>query len=143
MSKALVCTNCGYFGKAKTATKGSMLFELVLWMVFVVPGIIYSFWRMTSRHKACPKCGNTTMIPSDSPMGRKALKDLGVSEATIQETEAKAAKADSTRKIVIAVCLVIIFLSFYALMKAALDSGREKARESKQASEQVVQPGQK
>lgn len=71
MSAKYVCTNCGYVGLPKTVTKGSFLIELVLWLFFLIPGLIYSIWRLTSRHKACPKCEASNMIPTDSPRGKE------------------------------------------------------------------------
>lgn len=74
MAKEFVCTTCHFRGKTKTKTKGSFLIELILWLCFLVPGLIYSLWRMTSgRQKVCPKCGNSTMIPIDSPAAQKII----------------------------------------------------------------------
>jgi len=66
----MVCTNCGYVGKPKSRTKGSLAIELILWLMFLVPGLIYSVWRLTTRQKVCPKCKNPLMIPTDSPKGQ-------------------------------------------------------------------------
>jgi hypothetical protein len=54
--------------------KGSILIELLLLCFFIVPGIIYSIWRLNTRQKICPKCKNPSMIPSDSPVGAKLLQ---------------------------------------------------------------------
>lgn len=71
MAAQLVCTQCGHVGTPKSAVKGSFGVEVVLWLLFIFPGIIYSVWRMTSRHKACRSCGATNLVPLDSPIGRK------------------------------------------------------------------------
>lgn len=71
----IVCTSCGYVGEPKTITKGSMAVELVLWLLLIVPGLIYSVWRLTSRHEGCPSCGQTALIPVESPMGKKFLRE--------------------------------------------------------------------
>lgn len=74
---AWVCTQCGWQGSdARTITKGSILIEFILWCAFLLPGLIYSVWRHTSRYKGCPKCGAPNLIPSDSPMARKILEGL-------------------------------------------------------------------
>ncbi|HES59120.1 MAG TPA: hypothetical protein ENO18_01700 [Caldithrix sp.] len=77
MGKKLICSSCGYLGKPKKYTKGSIFLEIILWFLFIVPGLIYSLWRSTSaaRFKGCPKCGSTEMIPVDSPRGRKLIKE--------------------------------------------------------------------
>lgn len=74
MSKELVCTNCGYVGETKTVTKGHFALEVVLWLL-LVPGIIYSVWRLTSRYEACPVCGNANLLPTSAPMAQKFLRE--------------------------------------------------------------------
>jgi hypothetical protein len=46
------------------------MIELILWICFIVPGLIYSFWRLSSRYDACSCCGSTALVPVDSPVGR-------------------------------------------------------------------------
>lgn len=70
MSKELICATCGSRGTAKSVTKGSLLIEIVLWLCFIIPGLIYSIWRLSSRHKGCRTCGATNLVPLDSPAGR-------------------------------------------------------------------------
>ena len=49
----LYCVTCGTTGRPKRVTRGSLLIELVLWLCFIVPGLIYSLWRLSTRHTAC------------------------------------------------------------------------------------------
>ena len=70
-----VCTVCRYVGKPKRMTKGSFGLEAALWLLFIVPGLIYSIWRLTSRYDGCPKCKNQSMIPTDTPMGQELIKE--------------------------------------------------------------------
>jgi len=72
----IVCTSCGFLGEPITVTKGSFGVELALWLCFLLPGLIYSVWRISTRHKACPACGNAMIIPSASPMGRKFIDEM-------------------------------------------------------------------
>lgn len=67
----LICANCGTVGSTKTVTKGSILIEIILWLCLLVPGIIYSLWRHTTRTKVCRACGAAKLIPVNSPMGKK------------------------------------------------------------------------
>jgi Proteolipid membrane potential modulator len=74
----VVCTSCGYVGEPKEITKGSIWIEIVLWLCFIVPGIIYTLWRNNSKSaqvNICPSCGQTTLIPADSPIGKKFLRE--------------------------------------------------------------------
>jgi predicted RNA-binding Zn-ribbon protein involved in translation (DUF1610 family) len=70
-----VCTACGHIGPSKTVTKGHFALEVVLWLCFLVPGIIYSLWRLASRTEACPICGNGNILPAAAPMAQKFIKD--------------------------------------------------------------------
>ena len=72
-----ICSNCGTVGTPKSVTRGSILIEIVLWLCFIIPGVIYSIWRLTTRAKACRSCGSTNMVPLDSPMGKKLQRDFG------------------------------------------------------------------
>lgn len=65
------CKTCGHTGEPVTRAKGSIGTELLLWLLFIVPGVIYSIWRLTTKHEACQKCGGTELIPPDSPMAKK------------------------------------------------------------------------
>lgn len=72
MSKERICATCGTIGKPKTITRGSIFIEIILWLCFLVPGLIYSIWRLTTRRAACAACGETQLIPLDSPAGKAA-----------------------------------------------------------------------
>lgn len=71
----VVCTACGYVGNPAKVTKGSFGIELILWLCFLIPGLIYSIWRLSSRHEACPSCNNSSLIPAASPMAKKFLRE--------------------------------------------------------------------
>lgn len=72
--KALYCTACGsLFDRAKQHTKGSLFLEIVTWCLFLLPGIIYSIWRLTTRRKVCPQCGAENIIPANSPKAKAQL----------------------------------------------------------------------
>jgi len=70
-----VCTACGTVSKPKTITKGSVLTELFLWLLFLLPGMIYSVYRLASRYKGCSSCGSPNIVSIDSPIGKKLLKE--------------------------------------------------------------------
>jgi hypothetical protein len=71
-----ICPNCGYQGAPRSITKGSFLIELFLWLCFIIPGLLYSLWRVSSRTTGCPSCGASNMIPLSSPRGRQLQADL-------------------------------------------------------------------
>lgn len=75
MAKELICTQCGSVGKIKSETKGSIIIELILWLCFLVPGLIYSFWRLSNKSMVCKECGSSNLIPVDSPLGKKKMEE--------------------------------------------------------------------
>lgn len=70
----LICSNCGTIGKPKTLTKGSFFIELILWIFLIIPGIIYSIWRLTTRTKVCSFCKAENMVSLNSPVGKSLQK---------------------------------------------------------------------
>lgn len=68
--KMMYCPQCGTTAKPRKHTPGSFLVELVLWLFLIVPGLIYSVWRVSSRKSVCPACGNDRIVPADSPVAR-------------------------------------------------------------------------
>jgi hypothetical protein len=71
-----ICTTCKSVGNPKTTVKGSFVIELILWLCFLLPGLIYTTWRLTSKsHTVCPKCLNPTMIPLNTPYGKQIYNE--------------------------------------------------------------------
>ena len=73
MSQQKLCINCGHQDKPKTITKGSIIMELALWICFLLPGLIYSIWRLSSRYEGCPYCESPNMISLNSPAAQRIL----------------------------------------------------------------------
>lgn len=70
--RARICTQCGSIGKPQRVAGGSLLVELALWLFFLVPGFIYSLWRISTKRPACRACGAIhAMVPLHSPRGRE------------------------------------------------------------------------
>jgi len=76
MAKQMICTECNYIGVPKKITKGSFIIELILYITFIIPGIIYSVWRLSNTALICPKCGKESLIPLDSPKGIELEKKV-------------------------------------------------------------------
>ena len=71
---SMICPVCGTRGEPKQITKGSTAIELILWLCFAVPGLIYSIWRLSSRQPGCPSCGTVGMIGVNTPNGKMLLQ---------------------------------------------------------------------
>lgn len=70
------CSSCGHEGRGKTATRGHLLIEIILWICFLIPGLIYSIWRHSSRYKVCTSCGSNTLVPPNSPVALAAKRSM-------------------------------------------------------------------
>lgn len=96
------------------------MIEVILWLMFLVPGIIYSIWRLTSRHQACAMCGGTGLIPVDSPVGQRLILEHGIPPAPPASASSAAARAAG----------------------AALGTAVRRATQPTQAPAKVIPPGQ-
>lgn len=70
MAKPMICTACGTSGRARKETPGSFIIEVILWLCFLVPGLIYTIWRYSRKHWVCEVCKSPNLVPLDSPAGR-------------------------------------------------------------------------
>lgn len=77
--KKMICADCGSQGKPIKKVAGSFAIELILWLFFIVPGLIYSCWRVSNRYTMCPDCGSRKLIPVDSPKGVALTKEQSFS----------------------------------------------------------------
>lgn len=68
-----VCTQCGSEIRAAKITPGSFGMELLLWLFFLVPGVIYSIWRIAARYTGCPVCDSRNIVPLGTPMANRVL----------------------------------------------------------------------
>ena len=75
MAATKLCIICGYVGQPRLETKGTFIMEVFLWLIFLLPGLIYSIWRLTTRYDACPECAAANMIPTSSPVAQKLLQE--------------------------------------------------------------------
>ena len=57
------CTNCGATCQ-EGLMKGSGWIEVILWLCYIVPGLIYSIWRRSGEQSICPTCKKETLIPA-------------------------------------------------------------------------------
>jgi len=60
--KQHTCAACGFVGFPKKIIKGNLLLEIILWVFFLIPGVLYTIWRFTTKSFVCPKCGKKLCI---------------------------------------------------------------------------------
>lgn len=71
-----ICPVCGTEAAANERRRGNIFIELVLWLFLIIPGIIYSSWRLEMWMNVCRLCGHERMISLNTPMGRKLHAEL-------------------------------------------------------------------
>jgi len=69
-----LCTQCGHVGEPRWHTPGNILLELLCWLFFCLPGLLYSVWRASARKRVCAKCASINVIPMDSPNAKMILQ---------------------------------------------------------------------
>ena len=76
MKDLYICRACRLVATPKIIAKGSSRIEIMLWCLFIIPGIIYSSWRHISKDKVCPACSSLAAIPINSVMGQKFFDEI-------------------------------------------------------------------
>jgi hypothetical protein len=69
------CRNCESVCVPTTHTKGSLIMELFLWFLFIIPGFWYTLWRLTTRERVCPVCLTPNMQPLSAPYAKRILAE--------------------------------------------------------------------
>jgi len=64
----VICERCGHVGRPRRQRQGAFAVELVLWVLFCLPGAVYSFWRWLAFTEHCRGCG-CGVVQLSSPRG--------------------------------------------------------------------------
>lgn len=75
-----LCSDCYNIGIPKKYIKGSIWIEIILWICYIIPGVIYSLWRLSTKTSGCELCGSSNIIPSESLMAKKIIKKINETE---------------------------------------------------------------
>lgn len=69
MDLELICTHCGQRALRRAPThRDPNLWHGILWACFLIPGLLYTMWRILSNSR-CPRCGEPTLIQRPTPLG--------------------------------------------------------------------------
>ncbi len=106
------CPNCHYVGKPKM--KGSPSIELLLWLCWLFPGVIYSIWRRGDAGNVCIKCGVKGMVPIDTP---KASAIVGTeAHATLLKTHEEEVEQYANERKAVKVFIYLLIAALGAVM---------------------------
>jgi len=65
-TKKYVCMECGCQRDPIDAKRGLLVIEIFMWLLYILPGIIYSFWRRARKQQVCSKCRNPSVVLTSS-----------------------------------------------------------------------------
>lgn len=71
-----ICPQCGHESRGCWVRQGAGAIEVILWLTFIIPGLLYSSYRTSNSYRGCPKC-EEKMIPRDSPRGQHLRRVFG------------------------------------------------------------------
>lgn len=72
----MICTNCGTVQHGDKRLPGSGWIELILWLCYIVPGVIYSIWRRGAKRAVCASCGSPALVDTLTPVGQRLAATL-------------------------------------------------------------------
>lgn len=115
MSEQVICANCGHLGPPRVVTQGSFAIELLLWLCFVIPGLIYSLWRRNTRQDVCAKCLCPNPLPLDTPRGKQLAMTF---RQTSAQSEVFEYRGNATRgRVYMAIIALVIATVIYLVMR--------------------------
>lgn len=76
--KKFACKSCYHVGRPTLKFPGSAVVELILWLFFLIPGVLYTMWRRSSGKWSCSECGAIEIVSIDTPMGKKIVAEMSV-----------------------------------------------------------------
>jgi hypothetical protein len=65
-----ICTSCRSIVTPDGRAQGSGGVEILLWLLFIIPGLIYTLWRGSKKIITCPICHAPNPIPLATPAGK-------------------------------------------------------------------------
>ncbi len=65
-TKKYVCMECGCQRDPIDVNRGLWVIEIFMWLLYILPGVIYSIWRRVRKQQVCPKCRNPSVVLTSS-----------------------------------------------------------------------------
>ena len=71
-----ICKQCGTLNDKENegSLPGNGWIELVLWLCYIIPGLIYSIWRRSKKNMACSACSSKELIQVGTPVGTQLAR---------------------------------------------------------------------
>ena len=72
----IICKNCGEVSNAIIKTKGSIIIEIFLYLFYIIPGVLYTLYRVTNKYPICQHCESKEIILRNKRVGESLYKKL-------------------------------------------------------------------
>lgn len=75
LTRKYLCMECGCQREPIIAKRGFLIIELFMWLMYILPGVIYSIWRRVRTQQVCTNCRTPSIVLTSSSraMGIMAL----------------------------------------------------------------------
>jgi hypothetical protein len=77
LSKKYVCIDCGCQRDPISVKRGLLVIEIFMWLLYILPGVIYSIWRRVRKQQVCPKCQNPSVVLTSSTRAMEMRRLIG------------------------------------------------------------------
>jgi len=116
----LICPTCGQLSFGRKKPKGSPWIEILLWLCFLVPGIIYTIWRCSGDIRVCPACESRGLIPANTPRGQVMVNEFLAAGQFMEVPERSilGGVIDTLGKAVLAIVILIIVIGIVGVFVA-------------------------
>jgi len=112
-------------GESQGGLPGSGWIEVVLWLCYIVPGLIYSIWRRGKKNVTCSACASRDLIQVGTPVGAQLARQYHP-QAIIAESgsllppEAKKAPPPSAARIFKTIGLLLLAIFVIAFISGVI-----------------------
>lgn len=65
-TRKYLCMECGCQRDPIDAKRGLLVIEVFMWLLYIIPGVIYSIWRRVRKQQVCSKCRNPSVVLTSS-----------------------------------------------------------------------------
>jgi len=72
LTKKYICMECSCQRDPIWVKRGWLVIEIAMWLLYIIPGVIYSIWRRVRKQQVCPNCLNPGMVLTISSRVMKA-----------------------------------------------------------------------
>ena len=96
-TRKYVCMECGCQQKPVDAKRGLLVIEIFMWLLYILPGVIYSIWRRVRTQQVCSKCRTPSVVLTSSSRAM-AMMRLIKTFSRPRMTNSKSPKPNSSQK---------------------------------------------